>query len=193
MSFLTRPASVLRSAALRPAISTIPRARGQVRFATQDYGSGAGNPAGEKPEKQGKNESENLEHPGPPPPKVARGKSSSSPDNDNGTSQTDPQKSTSGQQSTSSTSPGQQSQSNDGASQQGSKNGGGDKSAKGAQPKILSESPPSKENEPDDVKQHNKEMENRTEKAHQQVRNEDAPKDKVSQGYWKGTSSKGVQ
>ncbi|KAH7088000.1 hypothetical protein FB567DRAFT_329684 [Paraphoma chrysanthemicola] len=187
MSFLTRPASVLRSAALRPAMATIPRARGQVRFATSDYGSGAGNPAGETPQQQGKNESENLEHPGPAPPKVAQGKSSSSPDNDDATGQTNPQK------SSSSASAGQQSQSNDGASQQGSKNSGGDKSVKGAQPKILSDSPPSKENEPEDVKQHNKEMENRTEKAHQQVKNEDAPKDKVSQGYWKGTSSEGVQ
>jgi hypothetical protein len=72
--------------ALRPALSTIPRARPQVRFATQDYGSGAGNPAGEKPEKQGANPSESLEHPGPAPPKVAKGQSSSSPNEDSSSS-----------------------------------------------------------------------------------------------------------
>jgi hypothetical protein len=174
MSFLTRPTSMLRSAALRPALSSIPRARPQVRFATQDYGSGAGNPAGEKPEKQGKNPSENLEHPGPPPPKVAKGKSSSSPDSDNSSGQSSAQKSSSSSQ---------QSQSNDGASKSG-----GNNSVKGAQPKILNENPPSKENESEDVKQHNKEMENRTEKAHEQASNEDAKNDKVPKRFWQGKS-----
>lgn len=174
MSFLARPASFLRSAALRPALSSVPRARPQVRFATQDYGSGAGNPAGEKPEKQGKNPSENLEHPGPPPPKVAKGQSSSSPDDDDSSS------SSSGQSSGKSAASGQKSQSNDGAS----------KSKKGAQPKILNENPPSKEEESEDVKQHNKDMENRTEKAHEQVSNEDAKNDKVSKKFWAGKLSR---
>ncbi|KAF2819026.1 hypothetical protein CC86DRAFT_375433, partial [Ophiobolus disseminans] len=155
MTFLTRPASFLRSAALRPALSFVPRARPQVRFATQDYGSGAGNPAGEKPEKQGKNRSESLEHPGPPPPKVAKGQSSSSPNNDD-SSGSSSSKSSSGEPSGKSA---EKPQSNDGAS----------KSKKGAQPKILSTSPPSKENESEDVKKHNREMETRTEKAHEQV------------------------
>jgi hypothetical protein len=163
MSFLTRPASLLRSAAIRPALSAAPRARQQVRFATQDYGSGAGNPAGEKPEKQGQNPSENLEHPGPPPPKVAKGQSSSSPNNDD----------SSAKQS--------QSQSPSQSSSSGSKSGN-----KGAQPKILNENPPTEEEQNEDVKRHNKEMEQRTERAHEQASNEDAKNDKVPKKFWAG-------
>lgn len=168
MSFLTRQASTLRAAALRPALSMAPRARQQVRFATSDYGSGAGNPAGEKPEKQGANLSEGLEHPGPAPPKVAKGQSSSSPNNDD-----TPSKSS---QSKSSSSPDQQSQSNDGASKSGKK---------GAQPKLAAKGPPSKENEGEDVKQHNKEMDQRAD-AFEQADKQDKQKDKVPKDYWKG-------
>ena len=167
MSFLTRPASLLRSAAVRPAMFAAPRARQQVRFATSDYGSGAGNPAGEKPEKQGQNPSEDLEHPGPAPPKVAKGKSSSSPNEDQSSSQS------------SETSAAKQSGSSSSGSS-GSKSGG-----KGAQPKILNEKPPAKENQNEDVKQHNRDMEQRTDRAHEQV-NEDGKDDKVSKDYWAG-------
>lgn len=149
--------------------------RPQVRFATQDYGSGEGNPAGEKPQAQGQNPSENIEHPGPPPPKVAQGKSSSSPNEDSGSS--------SGKSSSSSAAskPSEQSQSNDGAA----KTGGGDgKSVNGAQPKILNANPPATDSE--EVKQHNKEMEQRAERAHEQVSNEDADKDKVPKSFWAG-------
>jgi hypothetical protein len=168
MSFLTRPASVLRTAAFRP-LAAAPRALQQVRFATQDYGSGAGNPAGERPEKQGQNPSENIEHPGPPPPKVAQGKSSSSPNQDKQESQ---------EQKSSSSSSASQSQSNSGASKSGNK---------GAQPKILNENPPTKEEQNEDVKKHNEDMENRTEKAHEQASNEDAKNDKVPKKFWAGT------
>lgn len=44
----------------------------QVRLATQDYGSGAGNPAGEDPEAQGGQPSSDIEHPGPAPPDVGQ-------------------------------------------------------------------------------------------------------------------------
>jgi hypothetical protein len=165
MSFM-RPVSLLRSAALRPATRVASIARPQVRFATQDYGSGDGNPAGEKPQQQGASNSESLEHPGPPPPKVARGKSSSSPNEDSGSSST-------------SSSSGKQSQSNDGAS----KSGDG-QSVKGARPKILNENPPATESA--DVKQHNEEMKHRAEKAHEQVSNEDAEQDKVPKSFWAG-------
>lgn len=164
MPFL-RPASLLRSAA-RPAFF----ARPQVRFATQDYGSGEGNPAGEKPQQQGANPSENLEHPGPPPPKVAKGQSSSSPNEDSGSSS-----------SSSRSKPSEKSQSNDGAAETG---GGDGKSVNGAQPKILNANPPATESE--EVKQHNKEMDQRAEKAHEQVSNEEAEKDKVSKSFWAG-------
>ena len=87
MSFL-RPIS---RSAVRSTLRSTPRISPfQTRFATSDYGSGKGNPAGETPEKQGQNPSENLEHPGPPPPKVAEGKSSSSPNSDNGGSNANP-------------------------------------------------------------------------------------------------------
>jgi hypothetical protein len=173
MPFL-RPASLLRSAARPAAVRPAFFARPQVRFATQDYGSGEGNPAGEKPQQQGQNPSENIEHPGPPPPKVARGQSSSSPNEDSGSSSS---------KSSSSSKPSEQSQSNDGAS----KTGGGDgKSVKGAQPKILNANPPATDSE--EVKQHNKEMDQRAEKAHEQVSNEDAEKDKVPKSFWSGKS-----
>ena len=151
MSFLTRPASLLRSAAIRPVLSVVPRARQQVRFATQDYGSGAGNPAGEKPEKQGQNPSEHLEHPGPPPPKVAKGQSSSSPNNDDSAAN----------QSQS------QSQLQSQSSSSGSESG-----KKGAQPKILNEKPPTEEKQNEDVRRHNEEMEKRTDRAHEQAAKE---------------------
>jgi hypothetical protein len=60
------------------------------------------------------------------------------------------------------------------------------KSTEGLSPKILNESPPSKENEPEEVKKHNEELENRSERAHEKVNNEDAEKDKVGPGFWKG-------
>jgi hypothetical protein len=59
---------------------------------------------------------------------------------------------------------------------------------KGAQPKILNESPPSKGNESEDVRKHNEDMDNRTEKAFEQVSNKDAEKDKVGKDFWKGES-----
>lgn len=173
MPFL-RPASLLRSAARPAAVRPALFARPQVRFATQDYGSGDGNPAGEKPQQQGQNPSEHIEHPGPPPPKVARGQSSSSPNEDSGSSSS----------SSSQSKPGQQSQSNDGASKTGAGDG---KSVNGAQPKILNEGPPATDSE--DVKQHNKEMDQRAEKAHEQVGTEDAEKDKVSKSFWAGKPS----
>ena len=176
MPFL-RPASLLRSAAHPAAVRPAFFARTQVRFATQDYGSGDGNPAGEKPQQQGQNPSEGIEHPGPPPPKVARGQSSSSPNDDSSGSSSD--KSSSSSESK----PGQQSQSNDGASKAGS---GNSKSVNGAQPKILNENTPATESE--DVKQHNEEMEHRAEKAHEQVDKEGAEKDKVSKSFWAGKS-----
>jgi hypothetical protein len=168
MSFLTRPAALMRSAVLRPALAATPRGHQQIRFATSDYGSGAGNPAGETPEKQGKNPSEHLEHPGPPPPKVAKGQSSSSPDED---SKSD---------ADAKSSPASQSHSNDGASKSGKQ---------GAQPKILNESTPAKDEQSDDVKQHNKVMEQRTEEENKQASNEDAKDEKVPKKFWAGEFS----
>lgn len=156
---------MLRAAALRPALSAgAPRARVQVRFATQDYGSGDGNPAGEKPQQQGKRGREDLEHPGPPPPKGSQNKgatpSASEPSN------SDNKKASSG----------------DGNSSSSSSNSG--QGVKGAQPKILNENPP--DEQADSVKQHNQEMDQRAERAHEQVSNKDADKDKVPASFWSG-------
>lgn len=175
--------SMLRAAALRPAA---PLSRMQVRFATQDYGSGAGNPAGEKPEKQGQNPSENIEHPGPPPPKVAQGQSSSSPNKDGGSnSQPKADSSTSNAKTGSSSGKREFSTSarrfasKEPAVAQGKQNAPSKSEVKGAQPKILNENPPKAEDESGDVKQHNKEVKQRAEKPAGQVSNEDAGKDKV--------------
>ena len=159
MTFL-RSSTLLRSAAFRPMLSTAPRAGLQVRFATQDYGSGDGNPAGENPQAQGKNSRGDLEHPGPAPPKVAKN---------------------SGEQSKSASS--SQSKSSGSSSDKASKSEGsssGNKGTKGAQPKILNVNPPSGEEQDADVRQHNEEMDSRAEKAHSQVENKDAYKDKGS-------------
>ena len=65
----------LRSTLLRSFLTT-PRTSLPIasqRFATQDYGSGTGDPVGDNPQQQGENPSADLEHPGPPPPKVGQG------------------------------------------------------------------------------------------------------------------------
>jgi len=49
------------------------------RLASSDYGSGAGNPAGENPKDQGPSNSSQIEHPGPPAPDVGQGQSGSTP------------------------------------------------------------------------------------------------------------------
>ena len=46
------------------------------RSASQDYGSGAGDPKGEDPLAQGRNPSEHIEHPGPAAPDVGKGSGS---------------------------------------------------------------------------------------------------------------------
>jgi hypothetical protein len=86
---------------------------------------------------------------------VARGQSSSSPNNDDSGSSSSPSKDKSESSSSS-----KQSQSNDGASKFGD-----GQSTKGAKPKIYNESTPKEESA--DVKQHNKEMENRADRATQ--------------------------
>ncbi|KAF2473166.1 uncharacterized protein BDR25DRAFT_129351 [Lindgomyces ingoldianus] len=161
MSFL-RP-TILRSAPFRSVLSIARQARIQTRFASQDYGSGAGDPVGEKPQEQGKSKAtENIEHPGPPPPpNVGKSKSPSSNE--------------------------QSSQSQSSGRSEG-KSGGGvrgsNKEVKGSQPKILNESPPGKYDE--GVRQHNEEMDQRAERAHEQISNEDAQKGKVPPGFWAG-------
>jgi hypothetical protein len=181
MSFL-RSFAVVRSAALKPAASLAPRAQFHtVRSLRQgDYGSGDGNPAGEHPQQQGKRGREDLEHPGPAPPKVGQG-NKTSPNSDSFNS------SSSGNSTSSDSS---KSSSQDASSSSSSDAVATDKdvkNVKGAQPKILNESSPKEESE--EVKQHNAEMEQRAEKAHGQVSKEDAQKDNVAKGFWSGESA----
>lgn len=56
-----------------------PLSTSRQNHAHQDYGSGAGNPAGEEPQKQGPNPSAHIEHPGPPPPDLGKESASGSP------------------------------------------------------------------------------------------------------------------
>lgn len=195
----SRSLFMLRSSALRRVtLSAVPRGRLQVRFATSDYGSGDGNPVGEKPQQQGQNASENLEHPGPAPPKVAHGKSSSSPNSDQGGSNSSP-KSDPGTSNAKTDSPSgkrkfstsaQQNASKEPAVEQAKQNQPSRNQVRGAKPKILNESPPNIENQSEEVKKHNEEVAQRAEKPAGQVRNEDIEKDKIAGGGAKGGRSK---
>ena len=50
----------------------------------------------------------------------------------------------------------------------------------------MNANPPATDSE--EVKQHNEEMDQRAEKAYEQVSNEDAENDKVSKSFWAGKS-----
>lgn len=133
----------------------------RLSLASQDYGSGAGDPKGENPQSQGANPSADKEHPGPPPPTAGKGTGSTP---TKGGEKTSNDTSSSGQQ------------------KKGTQNG--------AQPKILSENPPKDGEQSEDVEKHNREMESRAEKAHEKASNEDAEKDKVVKGFWSGKFSR---
>lgn len=171
----------------------------QLRFGSSDYGSGTGNPVGEKPQKQGENPSENVEHPGPAPPKVAQGQSSSSPNKDSNAGQNEKPKPTSSSPTPPtgkrefSTSARRLKESKEPAVEQAYQNKPSKNEVKGAKPKILNENPPSGDQESQDVKEHNEDMKNRAEQAHEQVSNEDADKDKVPASFWKGKEQSTVR
>lgn len=153
----TRPSFVAITSRATPITS--------LRYASGDYGSGAGDPKGDNPQSQGANPSADKEHPGPPPPSVGQGTGSG------------PTKGTAEGHNTS-------------AAEQGSGGKEADKDAgrsgktQGAQPKILSTSPPPAEDADEDVRKHNEEMDNRAEKAHEKVSDEQVDKDKVGKGFW---------
>ncbi|GME63403.1 Conserved serine-rich protein [Neofusicoccum parvum] len=157
---IPRPASSLRAALLRPVASPVSRPALPIatqRFAHSGYGDGKGDPVGENPQKQPPAKSRDIEHPGPPPPDVGKGTDA--------TAAKDAGK-------------GRKSESPSSGSQQSSH------SIKGAEPKILNANPPAEESP--EVRQHNKEMENRAERAATKISNEDAEKDKVPPGFWSG-------
>ncbi|EMC92765.1 hypothetical protein BAUCODRAFT_261783 [Baudoinia panamericana UAMH 10762] len=161
--------SFLRSAntsLLRPIGRSTPRL-GYIsrRAASQDYGSGEGDPTAEKGAQLGKNPSEHLEHPGPPAPSTGG--------SNNGSQQ--------GQQGSSGQQP-QGAQKSDGSAEQQSQR----KGTQGAQPKILADSPPPSDEASKDVQEHNRDMDKRAEKANEKVSEEDYEKDKVPKGFWGG-------
>ncbi|KAI9832906.1 MAG: hypothetical protein M1819_003936 [Sarea resinae] len=131
------------------------------RFAFQSYGGGEGDPKGEKPQDQGANPSESLEHPGPPPP--AEGQGTGGATKAKGERQNVDEKSS----SSSSNSP------------------PASRPRDGAQPKILNSSEPDQASS-EDVERHNKEMESRHDKPTEGISKEELDKEKVSKGYWSG-------
>lgn len=72
---LTRSTRVLNRSFLRPLAAPSLQIRSFVASGRRlgDYGSGEGDPKGEKPKEQGANPSADKEHPGPPPPKAGLG------------------------------------------------------------------------------------------------------------------------
>jgi hypothetical protein len=130
--------------------------------ATSDYGSGKGDPKGENPQDQGPNPSEHLEHPGPPPPKAGEGSGAGPTKGGKGGSD-------SGNSST------QQSK--------------GTQNTDKPQPKISNPNPPA-ENESAEVREHNRQMDQRAETASNKVSSKEAEKDAVEKDFWKGKCSR---
>jgi hypothetical protein len=144
-------------------------------LATSDYGSGKGDPRGEKPQEQGANPSADLEHPGPPPPKEGQGSGA-------GPTKGGVDSSNSGNASEQSKKGKQQPQ----QQQQDQQKSSAQKSG-APQPKIHNPSgPPSKESESEEVREHNRQMDQRTETASNQASNEDAKQDQVPKEFWRG-------
>lgn len=149
----------------QPLSTSTPRPRG-------DYGSGDGDPKGSDPQSQGASAkaSTNQEHPGPAPPSAGQ---STGGGPTKGTSDGDPSEKSSSSSSTPSSS-----------SSSGGSGSSNNKGTKGAQPKILSESPP--ENPSEDVRKHNEDFSQRAEQAHEKVGDEQVRDDKVSKDFWSG-------
>jgi hypothetical protein len=138
---------------------------------TSDYGSGNGDPRGEKPQEQGANPSADLEHPGPPPPKEGQGSGAG------------PTKG--GKESSNSGNASEQSKKGEQQPQQQSSSKASSTNA--PQPKIYNpDGPPSKESESQEVREHNRQMDQRTETASNQASDEDVKKDKVPKEFWRG-------
>ena len=60
------------------------------------------------------------------------------------------------------------------------------KSPDQAEPKLYSKSPPKEEEAPQDVQEHNKNVNQRFDRPNEKVKDEDIEKDKVSKGFWSG-------
>jgi len=164
--------STLRRTLLNASRPTIePRTlQSSVRWATSDYGSGKGDPKGETPQDQGANPSADKEHPGAPPPKEGQGSGSS------------PTKGTSSGHNTGDSKQAQKRQFST-VRQLWVKDK--PKTTEGLSPKIHSESPPAKGEQGEDVKRHNEEMEERSDRAHEKYEGEES----VDPKFWSGEFS----
>jgi hypothetical protein len=185
LEFCTMPSltnTTAISASLRRSLLQRPQSfatAAQRRFASQGYGDGEGSPVGEKPQDQGANPSADKEHPGPPPPKAGEG-SGSSPTKGTADGHSKPK------QGMTSSNTQKRSFSTVRSMWADQKMESKPRTTEGLKPKILDESPPAKEEESEDVRKHNEDMGKRHEKAHEQIPNEAAEKDKVGPGFWTG-------
>ena len=140
-------------------------------YAQQSYGGGEGDPKGEDPQNQGSNPSADLEHPGPPPPAEGQGTGGG------------PTKAYEGGHNVGQNrSSGSSSSSSAAEKKPSGSEGSGKAASNGAQPKIYSASPPEEHSE--EVKQHNREMDNRHGRAQNKV-DGDGDHD-VGKGFWSG-------
>lgn len=127
-------------------------------YAGSSYGGGEGDPKGENPQDQGSNPSSHLEHPGPPPPDVGKG-----------------------------TGGGPTKAGGDGHNTQQNQSSGGQASSGegGPQPKIHKHNSPEEHEHSEDVKSHNREMDQRHDRAEEKSP-EKEKNDKVDKGFWSG-------
>lgn len=172
---LLRAYPLLRSVAARssPVITT--RAINPIQhrlYAQQSYGGADDDPKGGDPQNQGPNPSADLEHPGPPPPDVGKGTGGGPTKADGGGHNSRQNESSGG------------SGSGSGSGSKGEVSSGG-KASNGAQPKIHSSKVPENHEESEDVKQHNKEMDNRR-LGGAQDKQDDGGKHNVGKGFWSG-------
>ncbi|KAI5276980.1 hypothetical protein E4T47_00076 [Aureobasidium subglaciale] len=141
------------------------------RMTSQGYGDGKGDPRGEKPQEQGANPSADKEHPGPPPPKAGEGSGAATKADSKGhiTGAAKQQK------KSFSTYARRMSEEHP-------------KSTKGLEPKLNKGTPkPDEKDLPEDVKQHNKEMEERHDQAAVKLGEDKSKKgDKVGKEFWAG-------
>lgn len=176
--------STAATSILRPSTtsSIVPR-----RFAHSDYGSPDGNPAGEKPQDQGPNPSEHLEHPGPPAPDVGQKKSGNASESkkDSGSSSSSGSgKKEEGGESTSSsssTSASSEKSNNNSLGEDSTADEGRVTAKNGAKPKFNTEPP--KDVDQAEVDKHNKEIDERQQKNAQGGRE---VSEKVGKGFWSG-------
>ncbi|KAJ5047504.1 uncharacterized protein L3040_003328 [Drepanopeziza brunnea f. sp. 'multigermtubi'] len=171
------PLRILQPASFRFISSTSPRS------AAQGYGDGKGDPRGEKPQGQGpsNNTKHNAEHPGPAPPSV--GKYTGAGPTKGGASPEDASAQSGGSRSKEAMETGSSPTGGSIGGSGGKSSNPEEKSKDGAKPKIADHDVPGSGNSKDkqaEVEQHNKEFEQRHDRA------APAADDKVDKKFWKG-------